>query len=136
MQDRSREGGATLKEILRILDFNAKNGIREHYIPITKWHSIDDTLKVVNLCTASKVYTHFLAFWSIFSFDYTVCKMLKPQTPRLLVVHPLSENLATVLICNIKIKDILLCQYAIYEPYITFWPRKISIIDKYCYLIH
>ena len=62
-------------------------------------------------------------------------------------------------ICNIKIKDFLLCQYAIYGPvrviltsefvfgqynptsssvniiltgpYITYWPRKKSIIDKY-----
>ena len=29
-------------------------------------------------------------------------------------------------ICNIKIKDFLLCQYVIYGP------RKKSIIDKYC----
>ena len=45
-------------------------------------------------------------------------------------------------ICNIKIKDFLLCQYVIYGPsssvniiltgpYITYWPRKKSIIDKY-----
>ena len=32
-------------------------------------------------------------------------------------------------ICNIKIKDFLLCQYAIYGP------RKKSIIDKYSYLL-
>ena len=32
-------------------------------------------------------------------------------------------------LCNIKIKDYLLCQYAIYGP------RKKSIIDKYSYLL-
>jgi hypothetical protein len=46
-----------------------------------------------------KGYKKFLAFWSIFSFDYTVCKMLKPQSflkrpqiPRLLVVHPFQKT--------------------------------------------
>jgi hypothetical protein len=33
-------------------------------------------------------------------------------------------------ICNIKIKDFLLCQYVIYGP------RKKSIIDKYCIKIN
>ena len=33
-------------------------------------------------------------------------------------------------ICNIKIKNFLLCQYAIYGP------RKKSIIDKYCIKIN
>ena len=41
-------------------------------------------------------------FDPFFSFDNTVCKMLKPQTPRLLVVQPLSENRATALVYSIR----------------------------------
>ena len=41
-------------------------------------------------------------FDHFFSFDNTVCKMLKPQTPRLLVLHPLSENRATTLVYSIR----------------------------------
>ena len=58
---------------------SAKNGIGEHYIPIKKWHSIDNTLKVV---LHQKGYQNILAFWSIFSFDCTVCEVLKAQSLR------------------------------------------------------
>jgi hypothetical protein len=43
-----------------------------------------------------------ISFDHLFFSDNTVCKMLKPQTPCLLVVHPLSENLATALVYSIR----------------------------------